>query len=199
MFQIFEYVKMALKNIRTNKGRSFLTMLGIIIGISSVILIMSIGNGAKKEISDQLNSLGDGQIYLYSNTNRQAGTVYITEKDVKVVLLTGFPRQLLRVAFVAGNDDCRYSSVSLSDGLQEVYRTHQIDIENVFREIIGAIYIGMGRQMKHQLRFKPGDRPLQFRAVPDVRHDFPGHRGLPILIQTVRLRRKGVSEHLCSQ
>lgn len=85
MFQIFEYVKMALKNIRTNKGRSFLTMLGIIIGISSVILIMSLGNGAKKEISDQLNSLGDGQIYMYSNTNRQAGTVYITKKDVEAI------------------------------------------------------------------------------------------------------------------
>ena len=45
MGQFGEYVKMALYNIKENKGRSFLTMLGIIIGISSVITIVSIGSG----------------------------------------------------------------------------------------------------------------------------------------------------------
>ena len=37
MEQFLEYIKMALDNIRANKGRSFLTMLGIIIGITSVV------------------------------------------------------------------------------------------------------------------------------------------------------------------
>lgn len=36
---LYEYIKMAVQNIRANKGRSFLTMLGIIIGIASVIAI----------------------------------------------------------------------------------------------------------------------------------------------------------------
>lgn len=45
-----EYVKMALYNIKENKGRSFLTMLGIIIGISSVVTIVSIGNGLKADV-----------------------------------------------------------------------------------------------------------------------------------------------------
>lgn len=48
MTQVWEYIKIALMNIRSNKGRSILTMLGIIIGISSVIMIISIGNGVKK-------------------------------------------------------------------------------------------------------------------------------------------------------
>ena len=43
MIQIWEYIKIAFMNIRSNKGRSILTMLGIIIGISSVIMIISIG------------------------------------------------------------------------------------------------------------------------------------------------------------
>ena len=51
------------------KGRSFLTMLGIIIGISSVIMIMSIGGGAKTKMSDALNAIAGGQIYVYSNTD----------------------------------------------------------------------------------------------------------------------------------
>ena len=47
MAQLLEYLKMAIDNIRSNKGRSFLTMLGIIIGIASVIAIMSIGTGVR--------------------------------------------------------------------------------------------------------------------------------------------------------
>ena len=47
MGNIIEYVKMAIQNIIANKGRSFLTMLGIIIGIASVIAIVSIGEGRK--------------------------------------------------------------------------------------------------------------------------------------------------------
>ncbi len=50
MGQFVEYIKMALYNIKENKGRSFLTMLGIIIGISSVITIVSIGNGLKEDV-----------------------------------------------------------------------------------------------------------------------------------------------------
>src|SRR5574344_1175868 len=66
MTQFWEYIKIALMNIKSNKGRSFLTMLGIIIGISSVITIISIGNGVKSNINDQLNSMAGGQVYIYS-------------------------------------------------------------------------------------------------------------------------------------
>ncbi|MGN0438890.1 MAG: ABC transporter permease [Lachnospiraceae bacterium] len=65
MAQFGEYVKMALKNIWANKIRTLLTMLGIIIGISSVILIMSIGNGATELITSELAELGQGQIEFY--------------------------------------------------------------------------------------------------------------------------------------
>ena len=66
MAQLFEYIKMALMNIRSNKGRSILTMLGIIIGISSVIMVISIGNGLSSQVSDELNNLAGGQLYFYS-------------------------------------------------------------------------------------------------------------------------------------
>lgn len=65
MTQFGEYVKMALKNIWANKIRTLLTMLGIIIGISSVILIISIGNGATELITSELGELGQGQIEFY--------------------------------------------------------------------------------------------------------------------------------------
>ena len=60
MSQLVEYLKMALSNIRSNKGRSFLTMLGIIIGISSVITIMGVGNGFEDEMNEQLSDFAGG-------------------------------------------------------------------------------------------------------------------------------------------
>ena len=81
MAQLWEYVKMAVSNIRMNRGRSFLTMLGIIIGVSSVILIMSIGNGAKSEMEEELTSVAGGQIDLSVNSNLEGEKPVITEED----------------------------------------------------------------------------------------------------------------------
>lgn len=87
MAQIWEYVKIALMNIKSNKGRSFLTMLGIIIGISSVIMIISIGNGVKGGINNELNSMAGGQIYLYSYGDNDEGiSVEFTNEDIQAIL-----------------------------------------------------------------------------------------------------------------
>ena len=84
MGQLWEYVKMALANIRMNRGRSFLTMLGIIIGVSSVILIMSVGNGARMEMEQELTAVAGGQIYIYVNSNLEEVPV-ITEADREAI------------------------------------------------------------------------------------------------------------------
>ena len=74
-------------NIRSNKGRSILTMLGIIIGISSVIMIISIGNGVKSGINGELNSMAGGQIAVYSSNTAENGTeVVFTEEDMDAIL-----------------------------------------------------------------------------------------------------------------
>ena len=87
MTQVWEYIKIALMNIRSNKGRSILTMLGIIIGISSVIMIISIGNGVKSGINGELNSMAGGQIAVYSNDTAENGTeVVFTEEDMDAIL-----------------------------------------------------------------------------------------------------------------
>ena len=83
MGQLGEYVKMALKNIWANKVRTFLTMLGIIIGISSVILIISVGNGATGMISEQLGSIGKGQIAFFITDYQEK--YYITQEDMDAI------------------------------------------------------------------------------------------------------------------
>ena len=87
MAQIWEFIKIALLNIKSNKGRSVLTMLGIIIGISSVIMIISIGNGVKGGINNELNAMAGGQLYIYSYGNNDEGiTVEFTDEDVDAIL-----------------------------------------------------------------------------------------------------------------
>lgn len=86
MGQIVEYVKIALMNIKTNKGRSVLTMLGIIIGISSVIMIISIGNGVRGEVNSELEAMGSGQIAFYVDSTRKDTTVTFDQSDFDAIL-----------------------------------------------------------------------------------------------------------------
>ena len=60
-----EYIKMAVQNILSNKGRYFLTMLVIIIGIASVIAIVSIGEGTRNQMNSEIDGVGNVQINIY--------------------------------------------------------------------------------------------------------------------------------------
>jgi len=59
-----EIHRLAIKAILANKVRSFLTMLGVIIGVSSVILLVSIGSGLKEYISGQFRDLGTNILFV---------------------------------------------------------------------------------------------------------------------------------------
>ncbi len=85
MSQLWEFIKIALMNIKSNKGRSILTMLGIIIGISSVIMIISIGNGVKGQITGELNDMAGGQIYIYSKSNENGEYIEFTDEDFDIL------------------------------------------------------------------------------------------------------------------
>lgn len=65
---LIENMKLALSAIRVNKMRSFLTMLGMIIGISSVIAIVSIGDTMRSMIAEQYESFGVGKVMVYIRT-----------------------------------------------------------------------------------------------------------------------------------
>ncbi len=65
MEELLETVKISLTALRANKMRSSLTMLGIVIGVSSVILLVSIGTGLKTYITSQLESLGANTLFVF--------------------------------------------------------------------------------------------------------------------------------------
>ena len=57
---IYKSLKLALFSLLNNKMRSFLTMLGIIIGIASVMIIVAIGNGSQAAMEKEFESFGTG-------------------------------------------------------------------------------------------------------------------------------------------
>lgn len=61
---ILQTIKIALRGIFDNKLRSFLTMLGIIIGVTSVIALVSIGQGATAQVTEQIQSLGSNLLTI---------------------------------------------------------------------------------------------------------------------------------------
>jgi len=65
--------KVAMNALRRNKMRSFLTMLGIIIGVASVITMLAIGQGSKKSIEDQIASMGSNMLFVIPGSMRMGG------------------------------------------------------------------------------------------------------------------------------
>jgi len=87
-----DLIRSSFKSILKNKSRTILTSLGIIIGVTSVILLTSIGNGLKKYVTDQFDALGANTIFISPgkvfNDNggfSQSGALMLTsftQKDV---------------------------------------------------------------------------------------------------------------------
>ena len=85
MRQIYEYAKMAYRNIMGSKMRSFLTMLGIIIGIGAVIMVLCIGGGGQKMMESELGALSSGSVYLNLTGREYTSSDYFTNGDIEAI------------------------------------------------------------------------------------------------------------------
>ena len=65
--------KIAFKALSNNKLRGFLTMLGIIIGVGSVITMLAIGQGSKRSIQAQISEMGSNMIMIHPGGDRRGG------------------------------------------------------------------------------------------------------------------------------
>jgi len=69
----FNLIRIALKAMLRNKMQTFLTMLGIIIGVASVIAMLAIGQGSKQSIEGQISAMGTNMIMIRPNSELQGG------------------------------------------------------------------------------------------------------------------------------
>jgi putative ABC transport system permease protein len=72
--RILATIRIALRALRRNKMRSLLTMLGIIIGVGSVITAVSLTTGATKQVESQVQSLGESVLTVFSGNQTSGGT-----------------------------------------------------------------------------------------------------------------------------
>ncbi|MGB6875955.1 MAG: ABC transporter permease [Candidatus Acidiferrales bacterium] len=91
--EIGEVLRVSLRALARNKMRTILTMLGIIIGVGAVICTVAIGQGAAKQVQDQIASLGDNIIFISAGSIKTSGvhlgsqaTKSLTAEDGKAIL-----------------------------------------------------------------------------------------------------------------
>ena len=106
-----ENLHSALRAIRDNLLRSSLTMVGIIIGVGSVVLLLAIGTGVKLDVTKQIDSLGSNVVFIVPgkldasgqpNAMSTLGISTLTEADCATLLGTPGVKQVIPLMFVFG-------------------------------------------------------------------------------------------------
>ena len=92
--------KIALRALANNKLRAFLTMLGIIIGVASVITMLAIGQGSKKSIQQQISEMGSNMIIIHPGADMRGGV----RQDASSM------ETLKQTDYDAIKDECNYIS-----------------------------------------------------------------------------------------
>ncbi len=110
---ILEYIKNVLQMLSRNKMRSFLTMTGIIIGVLSVIVIMSVGAGAQSLILDQVTGLGSNLVGVLPGKSEEDGppasvfgivVTTLTDEDAQAIATSGYEPIAYVASYVKGFD-----------------------------------------------------------------------------------------------
>lgn len=82
--KIWLILKTSLRNLSVNKLRTFLTLLGIIIGVSTVLMMISVGNSAASAVTSTIKGLGSNLIFVF-NLHNVSETLQINESDLYAI------------------------------------------------------------------------------------------------------------------
>jgi putative ABC transport system permease protein len=96
--KLFESLRIALRSIGSNKMRAALTMLGMIIGVGSVVALMAFGQGTQASITSQIRSIGSNVLFISPGAQQQGGVRQaagsqptLTYQDAQALAEAGFP------------------------------------------------------------------------------------------------------------
>ena len=151
-----EFLLSAKTAILTNKGRTFLSMLGIIIGISSVIAMISIGKGAQSKITSNIQSLGSNVIIVtpgnatVGNVKQGLGTASTLTQNYVDALSSKF-----------NTPDVSYISPSISKNEEIIYKNQNATTK------LNGVY--PQTQIVNNISMSEGS----FITEPDILHNFP--------------------------
>ena len=107
-------IKISLRALNNNKMRAFLTMLGIIIGVASVITMLAIGQGSKKSIQSQISEMGSNMIMIQPGAGMNGG-VRTSSDSQQSLKMEDYTSLRDKTSYIAA------SSPSVSSGGQFIY------------------------------------------------------------------------------
>ena len=177
-------IKISLRALSNNKMRAFLTMLGIIIGVASVITMLAIGQGSKKSIQSQISEMGSNMIMIQPGAGMMGG-VRQSSSDMQSLKLEDYYAIRDKTSYIAS------VSPAVSSGGQFIYggnnypasisgvtpeyldiRKLTIDKGNIFsrQQVVSASKVCVvGKTITKNL-FPNGDNPIgkviRFNKIP---------------------------------
>ena len=135
-----EPIKIAYQNLMAAKWRSFLTVLGIIIGVASVIIVMAVGASAQALIVNQIKNAGSNLIGVLPGSSDEKGPpasaigIVVTTlkyEDMQAILKKkNVPNVISTAAYVTGSASIKSRNTSLESSFQGITASYP-DVENV--------------------------------------------------------------------
>ena len=125
-----ESLKMALRSLMRNRLRTALTMLGIIIGVASVVALMAIGNGAKQDVLDRIQAMGANLLTIergQPGVRASAGIVtsFLPEDLPSIANVPGvgmaIPETQLSSLVRFGNQDLMVTTIGVSENFPQAH------------------------------------------------------------------------------
>ena len=128
--------KTALTGLKTHRSRSALTILGIVIGITSIIIVMSVGQGAEDLIMDQVKGLGSQTIIIEPGREPEGPSNFaelftdsLKKKDLEALKNTanvqgikGIAPEVIQPAVITyGNESTRTSIIGSSELIADIF------------------------------------------------------------------------------
>ena len=177
--------KIALRAIAANKLRSLLTMLGIIIGVASVITMMAIGQGSKRSIQAQIAEMGSNMIMIRPGQDRGPGGARQDADEMQTLKLKGYDKLKAEAKYIAaispsvnasgqfisGNNNTPSTLYGISPGYMDIRRLRVDDGEMFTDEDVktGAKVCLIGKTVADAL-FTGGEDPVgrvvRFGTIP---------------------------------
>lgn len=150
---IVQHVRMAINSLRHNKVRTFLTLLGIIIGVTSVTTIIGLGEGVKRQVNQQISDLGSDLITIVPGRD-QGSTDFNSLNDLLGTTATSASLSQKDLETVS-----ELPNVALSDGIMQLdgsitYKGTSQDIRVV---AVGQDYLELTKQKLASGQFFGGD------------------------------------------
>lgn len=177
-------IKIALRALNNNKMRGFLTMLGIIIGVASVITMLAIGQGSKRSIQSEISQMGSNMIMIHPGGDVKGGVRQSADamESLKLVDYTSLSEEAQYISscspYVSSSGQCIYGANNYPSSIYGVnadyleIRKYTVEEGEMFTErdiLTSAKVCIIGKTVAEQL-FTGGESPLgkmiRFNKIP---------------------------------